>query len=130
MKVYSRFLGLSSNRQNPFNITLHQGQKLKRWQLLHKKNIVRETNFHIWDTWSIRALYDSFTELYDFRQKTYILILFILDESYILVLSILDVSTFWAIPLGVMWLWISAYVVKLQVWYFVFQKTTNHSVGL
>ena len=37
MKVYSRFHGLPSNRQNPFNITLHQGQKLKRWQLLHKK---------------------------------------------------------------------------------------------
>ena len=37
MKVYSTFHGLPSNRQNPFNITLHQGQNLKRWQLLHKK---------------------------------------------------------------------------------------------
>ena len=44
--------------------------------------------------------------------------------------AILDVSTFWAITLSVMWLWISAYVVKLQVWYFVFRKATNHSVGL
>ena len=41
----------------PSILQLHQGQKLKRWQVLHKKSIVRETNFHIWNTWFIRRHY-------------------------------------------------------------------------
>ena len=45
-------------------------------------------------------------------------------------LAIIDVSTFWAITLSVIWLWISAHVVKLRLWYFVFQKATNHLVSL
>ena len=41
----------------PSILQVHQGQKLKRWKLLHKKVFVGETNFHIWDTWSIRCHY-------------------------------------------------------------------------
>ena len=57
MKVYSRFHGLPSNRQYPFNITATPSSKAQAMTTTPQKSIVLETNFHIWDTWSIRRHY-------------------------------------------------------------------------
>ena len=57
MKAYSRFHGLPSNRQNPFNITATPRSKAQAMTTTPQESIVRETNFHIWDTWSIRRHY-------------------------------------------------------------------------
>ena len=57
MKIYSRFHGLPSNRKNPFNITATPRSKPQAMTTTPQKSIVRETNFHIWDTWSIRRHY-------------------------------------------------------------------------
>ena len=57
MKVYSRFHGLPYKRQNPFNITATPMSKARAMTTTPQKRIVRETNVHIWDTWSIRRHY-------------------------------------------------------------------------
>ena len=57
MKVYSRFHGLPSNRQNSFNITATPRWKAQVMTTTPQKSIVCETNFHIWHTWSIRRHY-------------------------------------------------------------------------
>ena len=57
MKVYSRFHGLPTNRQNPFNITATPWSKAKAMTATPQKSIVHETNFYTWKTWSIRRHY-------------------------------------------------------------------------
>ena len=57
MKIYSRFHGLPSNRKNPFNITATPRSKPQAMTTTQQKSIVRETNFHIRDSWSIRPHY-------------------------------------------------------------------------
>ena len=89
---------------------LHQGQKLKRWQLLHKKALFVKPIFTF-------GTFDPFDVI------DHSIVRFQAEISHTLILSILDVSTSWTIPLSAMWLWISAHLVKLQVWSFVFRKT-------
>ena len=57
MKVDSRFHGLPTNRQNPFNITATPRSKAEAMTTTPQKSIVHETNFYTWYTWSIRRHY-------------------------------------------------------------------------
>ena len=88
MKVYTRFHGLPSNRQNPFNITATPRTKAQAMTTTPQKSIVREINFHIWKTWSIWRHYPRHCTILG-RKHMY---------SH---LAIIDVSTFWAITLSV-----------------------------
>ena len=70
MKAYSRFHGLPSNRQNPFNITATPRSKAQAMTTTPQESIVRETKFshmgHLIHSTSLS------TALYDFRQKAHI----------------------------------------------------------
>ena len=50
MKIYSRFHGLPSNRQNPLNIAATPRSKAQAMATTSQKSIVCETNFYICDT--------------------------------------------------------------------------------
>ena len=93
----------------PSILQLHQGKNFKRLQLLHKKALFVKPIF-------------TYGTLDPFDVIIHSIVQFQVESTCFLLLSILDVSTFWTIPLSVMWLWISAYAVKLQVWYFVFRN--------
>ena len=95
--------------KTPSILQLHQGKNLKRLQLLHKKALFVKPIF-------------TYGTLDPFDVIIHSIVQFQAESTCFLLLSILDVSTFWAIPLSVMWLWISTYAVKLQVWYFVFRN--------
>ena len=65
MKVYSRFHHLPSNRQNPFNFTATPSSKAQAMITTPQKIIVRKTNFHILDTWSIQCRYPRHCTILD-----------------------------------------------------------------
>ena len=57
MKVYSRFHGLPSNKTKSLQYYSYSKDKSSSDDNYSTKSIVPETNFHIWDTSSIRRHY-------------------------------------------------------------------------
>ena len=106
-KADSRFHDLPSNRQNPFNITATLRSEAQAMATTPQKALLVKPIF-------------TYGTLDPFDVIIHSIVQFQAKSTCFLLLSILEVSTFWAIPLSVMWLQISAYAVKLQVWYFVF----------
>ena len=101
------FMVFHPTRQNPFSITARVRIKAQVMTTTLQKALFLKPIF-------------TYRTLHPFDVIIHGIVRFQAESTYILILSILNVSTFWAIPLSVMWLCTSAHVVKLQVWYFVF----------